>query len=101
MPLWRRRWTRSCSLADEAAGRITSAGLRKIHTPSLNVYSVLITRPRRLTFEGLATNVTAVGAALLVFAGLVADEGAFLREALLTNITAEGALAGVCAVVFV
>ena len=44
---------------------------------------------------------TAVRTALLVLAGLVPDEGAFLCEALLTNITAERALAGVSPVVFV
>ena len=54
-----------------------------------------------LTFEGFATDVAAVGSALLVLAGLVADEGAFLSEALITNITAERTLAGVCPVVFI
>lgn len=54
-----------------------------------------------LTFEGFAADVAAVGAALLVLAGLVADEGAFLREALIANITAERTLAGVCPVVFI
>ena len=54
-----------------------------------------------LTFEGFATYVTAVGTTFLVLAGLVADEGAFLREALLADIAAEGTLAGVRPVVFV
>lgn len=52
-------------------------------------------------FEGFATYVTTVGAALLVFAALVADEGAFLCEALLTNITAKRTLTSVCPVVFI
>lgn len=53
------------------------------------------------TFEGFATYVTTVGTALFVLAGLVADEGAFLREALLTNIAAKRTLTSVCPVVFI
>lgn len=53
------------------------------------------------TFEGFATYVTAVRAAFLVLAGLVADEGAFFCEALLANITAERTLTSVCPVVFI
>lgn len=53
------------------------------------------------TFKGFPTDVAAVGAALLVLAGLVAKEGAFLGEALLTHVAGEGALARVSPVVFV
>lgn len=53
------------------------------------------------TFEGFVTYVAAVGAALLVLAGFVAQEGAFLREALLANVTAERTLPSVRPVVFI
>lgn len=54
-----------------------------------------------LTFKGFATYVTTVGAAFLVLAGDMANEGAFLCETLLTELTAKGTLTCVCAVVFV
>lgn len=52
-------------------------------------------------FESFTADVTAVGAAFLVLAGLVSEKSAFLCEALLTDITAEGPLAGVSPVVFI
>lgn len=56
---------------------------------------------KHVTFEGFATYGTAVWTALLVLAGLVTDEGAFLREALLAHVAAKRTLAGVCPVVFI
>ena len=54
-----------------------------------------------LTFEGFSADVTAVGPALLVLAGDVADERIFLREALLAELTAERPLPRVGPVVLV
>lgn len=58
-------------------------------------------RVLHLTFEGLAADVAAVGAAVLMLAGLVAEKSSLLCEALLTDFTAEGTLTSVCPVVFV
>lgn len=53
-------------------------------------------------FEGFAADVTAAdGTAVLVLAGLVAEESAFLCEALLTDVTAKRTLASVSPVVFI
>lgn len=53
------------------------------------------------TFEGLAADVAAVGAALLVPAGLVAHQRAFLSETPLADVAGERTLAGVSPAVFV
>lgn len=47
------------------------------------------------TFEHFVTDVTAVGLALLVLAGLVSKEGTLLCETLLADVTAVGTLARV------
>lgn len=53
------------------------------------------------TFEGLATDLAEVGAALLVAAGHVPQQRPLLSETLLAELAAEGPLAGVRAVVLV
>lgn len=50
-------------------------------------------------FECFVTDVTAVGSALLVLAGLVSKEGTLLCETLLADVTAVGTLACVRPVV--
>lgn len=60
-----------------------------------------MTRSACLTFESFPTDVAAVGTALLVLAGLVAKEGAFLSEALLAHVAGEGTLTCVSPIVFV
>ena len=54
-----------------------------------------------LTFKGFSADVTAVGPALLVLAGDVADERTLLREALLAELTAERPLPRVGPVVLI
>lgn len=53
------------------------------------------------TFEGLPADLAEVGAALLVAAGHVPQQGPLLGEALLAEFTAEGPLASVGAVVLI
>lgn len=54
-----------------------------------------------LTFECFVTHVTAVRSALLMLAGLVAEQSAFLGEAPIADVTAVGSLTGVCTVVLI
>lgn len=88
LPRWWRIW--------EQTSKITSA-------VSFSFFSNIsyLLQNQLLTFEGFAADVTAVGAALFVLAGLVPEESAFLREALLTDVAAEGTLACVSPVVFI
>ena len=102
----RSRCTQSSSrLCGDAGGRVVAPSLVKGKRNS-NSHQIIFlhqhfahklgaTSELRLTFESFATDVTAVGAALPVLAGLVAEKGALLREALLTDVTAEGTLARV------
>lgn len=57
--------------------------------------------PTFCTFERFVAYVTTVRTAFLVLAGLVADKGAFFREALLAHVTGKRTLAGVRPTVFI
>lgn len=76
------------------------AAVRTLKLPHAFVASQVDTQLLQC-FECFVTDVTAVRSALLVLAGLVAEQSAFLGEALLADVTAVGSLAGVCAVVLI